>query len=117
MGRVLFPGGVLGGGGPAGLPQSPTPDQGPIEERIPVNSVMVVCGMRIAISRFRRHGSFTAELVFDGEGGTDRAVVDAATAEELESLIAAVAYPAALARRSAAEPALPAPPAGRYRPV
>lgn len=97
-------------------PGSTSPREGSTEERMTVQSVMVVCGMRIAISRFRRHGSFTAELVFDGEGGSDRAVVDAATAEELEALIAAVAYPAALARRGAAPPDAPAPHQGRQRP-
>ena len=61
-----------------------------------VESVMMVSGMRVAVLRSRRSGGFTAELVF--EGG-DRAVVDAGSAEELEWLIEAVAYPAALARR------------------
>ena len=61
-----------------------------------VESVMVVSGMRVAVSRSHRGGGFTAELIF--EGG-DRAVVDAGSVEELDWLIEAVAYPAALARR------------------
>lgn len=79
-------------GAPAGVPA---------QEANIVDSVMVLCGMRIFISRSRRRGSFSAELVFEDEAGSDRAVVDAGSAEELESLIHAVAYPAALARRRA----------------
>lgn len=73
-----------------------------VAETLIVDSIVVVSGMRVAVSRSRRRGGYTAELVF--EGG-DRAVVDAGSAEELEGLIAAVVYPAALARRAAGEPA------------
>lgn len=65
-----------------------------------VESDMMVCGVHIRVSRSPRVGGYSAELEF-GEG--DRAVVDAASLEELERLIHAVATPAAVARRSAAQ--------------
>ena len=60
-----------------------------------LESTMMVFGMRVQVSRCAGAGGYTAELVF--EGG-DRAVVDAASLEELETLIDAVAYPAVIAR-------------------
>lgn len=89
-----------------GAAEERMPEEQMAEERTIIRSVMVVCGMRISISRTRRRDSFSAELVFEGGGESDRAVVDAGSAEELEWLIEAVAYPAALARRASSSSSL-----------
>lgn len=60
-----------------------------------VESFITVFGMRVRVSRSRGAAGYTAELHF--EGG-DRAVIDAASMEELEGLIEAVALPAVVAR-------------------
>lgn len=64
-------------------------------------SQIVAHGMTVSVRWTRRGRGYTAELLF--EGG-DRAMLDAASLEELESLVALTAGAAVLARTSATHP-------------